>query len=97
MTPGRIGWELAATAILCVLTVFLFPAIEGPYSVVHGPVTALQSARAAARVRMAIVHGALNSLGNWLAPVLEVLSWMSLSEKVFQLVGSSEYNTVLRC
>jgi hypothetical protein len=97
MTPGRIGWELAATAILCVLTVFLFPAIEGPYSVVHGPVTALQSARAAARLRVAIVQAALNSPGHWLAPALLLLSRMSLPNTAIQSVGSPECNTVLRC
>jgi len=97
MTPSRIGWELAAMAVLCVLTVFLFPAAEGPYSVVHGPATALQAARAAAGVRLAITQGALNSLGNWLSPPLVVLSWMSFSNTVFQSVSWPEYNTVLRC
>ena len=37
--------ELAVVAILCVLTIFLFPVVQGPYSAVHGPVTALQSLR----------------------------------------------------
>lgn len=51
MSPHRIACELVVLAVLCVLAIFLFPAAQGPYSVVNGPVTALQAARAAARLR----------------------------------------------
>lgn len=47
---------LAVTAVLSVLAIFFFPSLEGPYSVVHGPVTALLSLRAATMVRNAIVR-----------------------------------------
>jgi hypothetical protein len=97
MLSGRIGCELVAMAVLCVLMIFLFPAMQGPYSVVHGPATALQSARAAARLRTAIVQGAFNSLGNSLISPLVVLSWVSLSAAEFQSIGLPEYNTILRC
>jgi len=66
MIPDRIGCELAVLTILCVLMIFFFPLMQGPYSVVHGPATALQAARAAARLQIIIVQGALNSLGNFL-------------------------------
>jgi hypothetical protein len=97
MISGRIGWELAALAVLCVLTIFLFPTAQGPYSVVHGPATATQAARAAARLRTAIVQGALICLGNYLISPLEVLSWISLSNTEFQSVSLPEYNIILRC
>jgi hypothetical protein len=97
MISGRIGWELAALAVLCVLTIFLFPTAQGPYSVVHGPATAFQAARAAARLRTAIVQGALICLGNYLISPLEVLSWISLSNTEFQSVSLPEYNIILRC
>ncbi len=97
MTSGRIGCELAVMAVLCVLMIVLFPAMQGPYSVVHGPATALQAARAAARLRTAIVHGAFNSLGNCLISPLVVLSWMPLSPAEFQSISLPEYNTILRC
>ena len=42
-------------AVLSVLAIFFFPSMQGPYSVVHGPVTALLSLRAATMVRNAIV------------------------------------------
>jgi hypothetical protein len=59
MTLGRIGRELAVVAVLCVLTVFLFPSLQGPYTAVHGPATALQASRAAARLRIVIAQAAL--------------------------------------
>jgi len=97
MVSGRIGSELAVMAVLCVLMIFLFPAMQGPYSVVHGPVTALLAARAAVRLRIAIVQGALNSVGNYLVSPLVVLSWISLSPAEFQSISLPEYNTILRC
>ena len=97
MNSGRIRCELAVVAVLCVLMIFLFPSMQGSYSMVHGPVTALLAARAAARLRTAIVQGALNCLGNYLISPLVVLSWMSFSNTEFQSVGLPEYNIVLRC
>ena len=97
MTPARIGWELAAVAVLCVLTIFLFPAAQGPYSVVHGPATALQAARAALRVRIAIVQAALNSLVSSLRSPLVVLSWLWLSNTEFRSAHVPESRAILRC
>jgi hypothetical protein len=97
MISGRIGSELAVTAVFCVLMIFLFPAMQGPYSVVNGPVTALLAARAAVRLRIAIVQGALNSVGNYLVSPLVVLSWISLSPAEFQSISLPEYNAILRC
>lgn len=54
MQLSRIEGALALIAVICVLSIFFFPAMRGPYSVVHGPVTALLAARAAAGLRMSI-------------------------------------------
>jgi len=54
MRFSQIEGALALIAVFCVLSIFFFPAISGPYSVVHGPVTALLAARAAAGLRMSI-------------------------------------------
>jgi len=97
MIPRRIGCELAVLTILCVLMIFFFPLMQGPYSVVHGPATALQAARAAARLRIVIVQGALSSLGSFLISPLVILSWMLLSQAEFRSVSLPEYNTILRC
>lgn len=59
MTVGRIAYALAVVAVFCVLTVFFFHSIQGPYSVVHGPVTALLSLRAASGLRMTIMFAGL--------------------------------------
>ena len=58
MTFSRIGSVLALLAVFCVVAVFLCHAMQGPYSAVHGPVTALLSVRASAGLRLAIVHAA---------------------------------------
>ena len=98
MISGHIGCELAVLTVLCVLMIFFFPVMQGPYSVVHGPVTALQAARAAARLRIIIVQGALNSQGNFLiSPLVTLSSWMLLSQAEFRSVSVPEYNTILRC
>ena len=97
MIPGRIGCELAVLTILCVLMIFFFPLMQGPYSVVNGPTTVFQAARAAARLRIVIVQGALNSLGSFLISPLVILSWVLLSQAEFRSVGLPEYNTILRC
>ena len=97
MISGRIGSELAVVAVFCVLMIFLFPSVQGPYSMVHGPVTALLAARAAVRLRIAIVQAALNSVGNYLVSSLVALSWMALPPAEFQSISLPQYNTVLRC
>jgi hypothetical protein len=97
MISGRSGCELAVLAVLSVLTIFLFPGVQGPYSVMHGPATAFQAAQAAARLRTAIVQSALNSLGNFPIPALTVLSWMSHLNAELHLDDLPEYSTILRC
>ncbi len=97
MLSGRITCELAVVAVLCVLMIFLFPSVQGSYSMVHGPVTALLAARAAVRLRMAIVQGALKSLGTRLISPQVVLSWISLPTAEFQLLSVPRYNSILRC
>ena len=71
-------WRVAAlVGMLCVLVVFFCPAMQGPYSVVHGPVTAFQAARAAAGSRMAVVRAALSislfSVVPWIAKSISVV------------------------
>ncbi len=97
MIPGRIGCELAVLAVLCVVTVFLFPSMQGPYSVVHGPATALLAARAAARLQSAIVQAALKSLGSCRLSPLAVLFRTPLSAADFHSFNMPECNAILRC
>jgi hypothetical protein len=98
MISGRpIGYATAVLASLSVFAIFLFPGVQGPYSVVHGPATALQAARAASRLRIATAQSPLNSQATGLISPPIALSWMSLSDPKFQSVFSAEVGSVLRC
>jgi hypothetical protein len=77
--------------------VFLFPAVQGPYSVVHGPATALQAARAAVRLRVAIAQAAFGSVSNYPVSLLVFMTWMSPSQAELRSVGFSGYDAILRC
>ncbi len=57
---NRIAFALAMVSVVCVLAVFFFPAVRGPYSAVHGPVTVMHAARAATGVRMAVARAGLS-------------------------------------
>jgi hypothetical protein len=100
MISTRIGWELAIpviVALLCVGCVFFFPTIQGPYSAVNGPVTALQSARAAVRLRVAIVLAAFSLISS---PQLPPLAWLRSATIVCfepQALSGSDCGTILRC
>lgn len=96
MIPGRIGCELPVLAVLCILTIFLFPAMQGPYSAVHGPATALLADRAALQLRGARVQAA-NCLRNCLITSLLELSGTGVSGLKFQPAILPECNTILRC
>jgi hypothetical protein len=67
MVSGRIGCEFAVLAVVCVLSIFLFPCVRGPYCVVHGPATALRAIAFAARLRLAIFAAAFQSFSHSLA------------------------------
>jgi hypothetical protein len=96
MKFGRIGCEMAVVAVVCVLTIFLFPAMGGPYSVVHGPATAFQAARSALRVQIAIVQAALSSRRDSPIPPA-LLSWMSLPTSESESVVVTDHDGILRC
>ena len=92
------NWQVTAVVgILCVLTVFFCPVMQGPYSVVHGPVTALQGARAAAGSRMAMVRAAL-ALSSFSIGPLPTASALALPH--FDVLPDSSiirFDMTLRC
>jgi len=100
MILTRIGWELvvlAILAVLCVAVIFFFPAIQGPYSAVNGPVTALQSARSAARVRVGIVLAAFRLVGNFQIPPLAWVNSSTIGSIEPQAHSCTDCATILRC
>jgi len=98
MTVRRIACGLAVLAVLCVLTVFFFHAMEGPYSVVHGPVTALLSARAATGLRMSIMHAGLGVFRLWFGSALALMTWAAWPLVEFEPEDIiSDTSRILRC
>jgi len=97
MISNRIGWELAVLAVLCVVAIFFFPAMQGPYSAVNGPVTALQSAQAAVRVRVGIVQAALSLIGNFQIPSLTWVRSATVACIEPQAPSFVDCSAILRC
>jgi hypothetical protein len=64
MIHSRTRCELTLVVILSILTIFLFPSMQGPYSVVRGPATAFRAAQSAAIAHAPIVQGTMHSIRN---------------------------------
>jgi hypothetical protein len=97
-TRHRIAYALVLVAILSVLAVFFFPTIEGPYSAVNGPVTALLSARAAAGLRTSIVHAGLMGLPLWFSlGIAMFFSAISTFTEAIVAVVRTGRSSILRC
>jgi hypothetical protein len=98
MIRGRIAGELAVLFAFCVLALLFFHATQGPYSAVHGPVTVLESMRAAARLRSAAAQSFLNSFPGSLVAGPLLLPWRASSDgeesRPLALDGAG---AVLRC
>lgn len=93
--PRHFAFELAILVILCVIGIFLFPAGTGPYSAVHGPVSALQSLRTRARLRWAMALAALNLVLIHLRLTVGWKCWPASSRfEPFELLHSC---SILRC
>lgn len=100
MTSGRTECALAVVALLSVLMVFFFPALQGPYPAIHGPVTALLSLRAAARLRLGIMRNGLKAICSRVSCARATLPshWYEFSLSGFEPNGSLIVcGSVLRC
>ena len=95
MISGRNACELASLAVVCVVLIFLFPAGQGPYSVVNGPVTALQAARAAVRLLKSMAQGALSAAFKFLLTAACLLR-IALPREESEC-GALPECTILRC
>jgi hypothetical protein len=94
----HVAFVFAVASIVCVLAVFFFPAVQGPYSAVHGPVTVMHAARAAAGVRLAVVRAGLTAYRSHGSAALAVLHW-TIGPNVDPRPGIvlSVFRTPLRC
>ena len=97
ITFGRLRCELIVLVALTIVTVFFFPSSFGAYSVVHGPATVFQGARAAARAYGSIVQAARAFVR--IKVVLPLFIWARLAvvnARSHQL-GIRERLSALRC
>lgn len=83
--------------VICVLSVFLCPAPEGPYPAVHGPVTALQAARSSARLHRAIAAVVVNVFPTFSSDCTDSFSSPASCEPPFADVSGDRTITILRC
>lgn len=97
MTLSRqVSYEFALVAILCTVALFLFPAVQGPYSAVHGPVTALLSLKAKVFLCLALLLAAMHLLARCVA-VRHLALRIPLDGLFFPASFDSEHAAVLRC
>ena len=94
---GRIGSELAVLSVISIIIIFLFPGMHGPYSVVHGPMTAFRAARAATCLRIAMLQAALNILKKGQICLLVPAFWAAFSREKFRPANRRECANILRC
>jgi hypothetical protein len=101
MAVHRIEGVLAVLAVFCVLSIFFCPAVQGPYPVVHGPVTALLSIRGAAALRLRIARAGVGALRDRLhraCSTFMLFCWIPLSTTDFEVYGlAAGSSSILRC
>jgi hypothetical protein len=97
MIPRQIGGELAVLVAFCIVAIFFFPTMQGPYSAVNGPATAFQAARAAARLRTAMVQAALNSFANFRIPLSVPVNSLAAGCAELHSASFADCSTILRC
>lgn len=87
-------------AVLCVVALFFFPAPQGPYSAVNGPVTALHSARAAASLRLSLLEAGFNIVKSFSSSItaLALFFWTGIATAGFDPKHwTSGSSSLLRC
>lgn len=91
-----VAHETSLFILICLLSLFFFPATVGPYPAVHGPVTALQAMRLAVRLRNAIASMARSGSTT---PVADRTGYISIVRGETRLgVGDSgSRKAILRC
>ena len=101
MPADRIVGALAILAVFSVLMIFFCPAMQGPYPVVHGPVTALLSVRAAASLRWKTVRTGLSMLCDRLHRSVPMSVFLGLGGVVAfetpMVCLAAGSNSILRC
>lgn len=97
MISSRQHYEFALLAILCATAVLLFPAVRGPYSAVHGPVTALRSLQARLRLWWTMAQASVRVFGRDLLAYCQSLLRAWGNGVLLPQLFPPELTSVLRC
>ena len=92
----KFSYQFALLVILCTTTLLFFPVIQGPYSAVHGPATALLSLKAKTLLCLALLLAAMHLLARYLA-VCHVAPGILVDRTSLPASRDSEHTAVLRC
>jgi hypothetical protein len=98
-TPSPLRRELSLVVLMCTLGVLLFPSPTGPYTAVHGPVTALRALRNSLATLWSIAMAALRR-SPWLHALLGGLMGshrLAILQGFFLPLPRPGAVTVLRC
>jgi hypothetical protein len=89
--------QLVLLVSVCVLSMFFFPAGQGPYPAVHGPITALQSLQNSTRFLVSFLFAACLIFGFFGTPWSRLISRVFVKWNTAVLRSCAEGSTVLRC
>jgi hypothetical protein len=92
----HLSYEFALVAILCTVALFLFPAVQGPYCAVHGPVTALLSLKAKVFLCLVLLLAATHLLAHSVA-VCHLALRIPLDRVFLPSSFDLEHADLLRC
>jgi hypothetical protein len=93
---GQLAYDIAVVAMVCVLSIFFLPLAHGPYSAVHGPVTALRSLRTKLCLQLSMCLASLLRLAAYLLGG-GLAGAKRTTRMVLSLMVPPEPNAVLRC
>jgi hypothetical protein len=79
MLARLFGRFIGYCAAVCVLLLFLFPLVHGPFQATHGPTTAFRDRTAAIILTMSIITAAILGLGRSLPRTLAQLAGILVS------------------
>jgi hypothetical protein len=92
----KFSYQFALLVILCTIALFFFPAVQGPYSAVHGPATALLSLKAQILLCLALLLAAMHLLARYVA-VCHVAPEIWVDGTSLPASRDSEHTAVLHC
>jgi len=92
----QIVYETSFLVILCVVSLFLFPASAGPYPAVHGPATALQAARSSNQLQAAIAGAPKDCADETFSSLSAAASGIARNNEVVPVTWHGA-TSILRC